>query len=254
MPSRSDLTGKVALVTGGGRGIGKAIAERLVEAGANVAIASRKMENLETAAEEFKKYPGRTLPVACHVGKNEQIEAAVAKVEAELGVIDILVNNSATNVFQGSALDVTDAAVMKMVEINCLSAIRTVRITVPKMIEKGWGRVINISSIAGLRPQTDGLMYSFTKSALIMMTRSWAHEFGPKGVNVNAIAPGLIKTDFSSALWQDEGIMDRVNNQQPIRRIGTVDEVGGLGLFLGSDESSYITGQTFVVDGGATAR
>ena len=254
MPSRSDMTGKVAFVTGGGRGIGKAIALRLAEAGANVAIASRKIDNLLATAEEFKDLQGKTVPVACHVGKLDQIEAAVAKVEAELGDIDILVNNGATNIFQGSSLNVTDDAVMKMVEVNCLSAVRTIRLTVPKMMEKGWGRVINISSIAGLRPQKDGLMYSFTKAALIMMTRSWAHDFGPKGVNVNAIAPGLIKTDFSQALWEDESIMDRINNQQPIRRIGTVEEVGGLGLFLASDESSYVTGQTFVVDGGATAR
>src|SRR5215475_9256518 len=158
MTASISLKGKVAIVTGGGRGIGKAIAKRFVEAGANVAIASRKMENLEAAAAEFVSLPGKVLPIACHVGRLDQLENLVRETESKLGPIDILVNNSATNVGQGPSLDVTDDMLDKMVEINIKSALRLVRLTVPKMIERKKGSVINIASIAGLQPQTGGLL------------------------------------------------------------------------------------------------
>ena len=248
------LEGKVAFVTGGGRGIGKEIARRFVEAGADVVIASRKIENLQAAADEFSSLAGRVLPVRCHIGKPEEIETAVAEAERAFGAIDIVVNNGATNIQQGPSLDVTDSALMKMVEINVLSAVRILRLTVPKMIEKGGGSVINISSIAGLRPQREGLLYSLTKAGLIMMTRTWADEWGPHGVRVNAIAPGLVRTDFSSYFWTnlEEGAQYPPN--QPIRRLGETSDLGGIALYLASDESSWVTGQVMVVDGGATAR
>ena len=246
------LKGKVALVTGGGRGIGKAITKALVEAGANVAIASRKLENLEAAAKEFSELPGKILPLACHVGKPEDLEKTVAATEKEFGTIDILVNNSATNLGQGPALKATDEMLDKMMEINVKSAFRLVRLTVPKMIEKGSGSIINIVSIAGLRPSNGGLLYSFTKAGLIMMTRSWAQEFSPNGVRVNAIAPGLIKTDFSEFFWKDEAVVQRIESTQPIRHIAEPDAISHAALYLASDESSYITGQTLVIDGGAT--
>ncbi len=248
------LEGKVAFVTGGGRGIGKEIARRFVEAGADVVIASRKTENLQAAADEFSSLAGRVLPVRCHIGKPEEIETAVAEAEQAFGAIDIVVNNGATNIQQGPSLDVTDSALMKMVEINVLSAVRILRLTVPKMIEKGGGSVINISSIAGLRPQREGLLYSLTKAGLIMMTRTWADEWGPHGVRVNAIAPGLVRTDFSSYFWSnlDEGA--QYPPSQPIQRLGETSDLGGIALYLASDESSWVTGQVMVVDGGATAR
>ena len=192
------LEGKTALVTGGGRGIGKAIARRLAEAGANVVIASRKMENLEATAREFAGLGGKTVPIACHAGKLDQLENLVRETERQLGPVDILVNNSGTNIGQGPALQVTDEALLKTIELNVLAAVRLIRLTVPKMIERNsGGSVINIVSIAGLRPQPGGLLYSATKATLIMMTRNWAVEFGKHNVRVNAIAPGLIRTDFS---------------------------------------------------------
>lgn len=253
MSASISLKGKVALVTGGGRGIGKAIAKRFAEAGANVVIASRKMENLEATAKEFSGLPGKTVPIACHVGKLDELENLIRQTESQLGPVDILVNNSATNLGQGPSLSVTDEMLDKMVEINIKSAIRLVRLTVPKMMERGGGSIINICSIAGIRPQHEGMLYSFTKAGFIMMTRSWGREFGPKGVRCNAIAPGLIQTDFSSHFWQNDQYRGELERTQPIRRIGQPDEISYAALYLASDESSYVTGQVFVIDGGMTA-
>jgi dehydrogenase/reductase SDR family protein 4 len=254
MSTSISLAGKVALVTGGGRGIGKAIARRLAEAGAGVVIASRKLENLEAAAKEFASLPGRVVPIACHVGRLDQLENLIRQTEAQLGPVDILVNNSATNLGQGPALDVTDEMFDKIVEINVKAALRLVRLTVPKMIErKTGGSIINISSVSGLEPQPGGLLYSFTKAGLLMLTRSWAHEFGPFGVRVNAIAPGLIQTEFSQHFWKNPDYVGQLERTQPIRRIGQPDEIGFAALYLASDEASFVTGQVVVVDGGMTA-
>jgi dehydrogenase/reductase SDR family protein 4 len=250
----ASVKGKTAIVTGGGRGIGKAIARRLAEAGANVVIASRKMEKLEETAKEFSALPGKTVPLACHVGRPADLENLVQQTEKQFGPVDILVNNSATNIGQGPALNVTDEALLKTMEVNVLSALRLIRLTVPKMIERGGGAIINIASIAGLRPQPEGLVYSFTKAGLIMMTKIWAIEFGKHNVRVNAIAPGLIQTDFSEYFWKNEEYRKRIEATQPLPRVGQPEEIGGLALFLASDDASFITGQTYVVDGGATAK
>ena len=248
-----DLAGKVAFVTGGGRGIGKEITKRYLEAGASVAIASRKLEVLEATAQEFKDLPGKVIPIKCHVGKIEDVENAVKTTQDELGPIDILVNNSATNIGQGPSLKVEDGMLDKMIEINIKSSLRFVRLIAPGMIERKNGSIINIASTAGLRPQPQGLLYSLTKAALIMMTRNWAMEFGPSNVRVNALCPGLIKTEFSEFFWKSDAMRDQVLAMQPIKRIADTNEIGGIALYLASDDSTYATGQTFVVDGGQNA-
>lgn len=254
MSTPINLQGKVALVTGGGRGIGKAITQRLAAAGANVVIASRKMENLEATAREFAGLAGRIVPIACHVGRKDQVESLVKETEARLGPVDILVNNSATNIGQGPALNADDEMMDKMIEVNIKSAFRLVRLIVPKMIGRQRGGVIiNIASIAGLRPQPGGLLYSFTKAGLLMMTRCWAQEFGPFNIRVNAIAPGLIQTEFSEFFWRNDSLRGQFEKSTPLRRIGQPEEVAGMALYLASDEAAFVTGQVMVVDGGFTA-
>jgi dehydrogenase/reductase SDR family member 4 len=254
MTTSISLQGKVALVTGGGRGIGKSITRRLAEAGAGVVIASRKMENLQAAAQEFASLPGRVVPIACHVGRVDQLENLVRETENQLGPVDILVNNSATNIGQGPALDVTDEMLDKMIEINIKAALRLVRLTVPKMIARGkGGSIINIASIAGLQPQPGSLLYTFTKAGLLMLTRSWAREFGPHGIRVNAIAPGLVQTDFSEFLWKNDAHRNEMIGQQALPRLGQPQEIGYAALYLASDEASFLTGHVLVIDGGATA-
>src|SRR5271163_240683 len=241
------LKDKVAIVTGASRGIGRAIAETYVREGAKVVICGRKADTLEQVAREIGP---AILPIVCHVGRGEQIQSMVAQVTRELGRIDILVNNAATNVAQAPCLEIDEGMFDKMIEINVKGAFRLTQIVAPGMCERGSGSIINISSISGVRPQFEGLLYSMTKAALIMMTQSYALELGPKGVRVNAIAPGLIQTALSAYYWQDEARREERTEQQPIRHLGQPTEIAEVALLLASDRSSFMTGQTLVVDGG----
>ncbi len=243
------LKDKVAVVTGASRGIGRAIAEAYVREGAKVVICGRKQEVLDEVAREFG--PGAK-GVACHVGRADQIQNLVDSTTREFGRIDILVNNAATNIAQEPCLDIDDVKFDKMVEINLKSAFRLIRQIAPGMCQRGSGSIINVASISGLRPQYYGMLYSMTKAALIMMTQSYALELGPKGVRVNGIAPGLIKTVLSEYYWKDEKQLEKVISRQPIQHIGQPEEIAELAVLLAGDGGSYITGQTIVVDGGAT--
>ena len=246
------LEHKVAVVTGASRGIGKAIAETFAREGASVVICGRKQDTLEAVTEELKPAGGRVVPMACHVGRAEELKCLVDETTKQFGRIDILVNNAATNIAQGPALDMDEAQFDKMIEVNLKSAFRLLKLVTPGMVQRGAGSIINIASIAGLFPQYHGMLYSLTKAALIMMTKSFALELGPSGVRVNAIAPGLIQTHLSEYYWKDEERWGRMLQAQPIKHLGQPHEIAGVALMLASDASSYLTGQTIVVDGGRT--
>ena len=189
----------------------------------------------------------RVIGLAGDVGRTR---ALIREAEARVGPVDVLVNNSATNIGQGPALAVTDEMLDKMVEVNLKAALRLVRLTVPGMIARGGGSVLNLASISGLRPQPGGLLYSVTKAGLLMMTRCWAREFGPHGVRVNAIAPGLIQTDFARALWDNPQIRQASESKAALKRIGQPDEIGGVAVFLASKAGAFICGQCIIADGG----
>jgi len=241
------LNGRVAIVTGASRGIGRAIAEIFAREGARVVICGRKQEALDQVAREIGPL---VKPVACHVGRPDQIENMLAITAREFGQVDILVNNAATNISFGPCLEIDESQFDKMIEVNLKSAFRLVKAVAPGMCARGNGSIVNIASIAGLRPQLHSLLYSMTKAALIMMTQSYALELGPKGVRVNAIAPGLIQTTLSEHYWKEEAQRDAVLAKQPIKRLGQPSDVAELALLLASDKGSYITGQTLRVDGG----
>src|SRR5947209_9540874 len=243
------LKDKVAIVTGGSRGIGKAIAEAFVREGGTTVICGRKQDRLDPVVAEFsgKGYSGRVVPRVCHVGKEEDLKELVAAATGDFGRIDILVNNAATNIAQGPALEMDDGQFDKMVEVNLKSTFRLMRLVAPGMCDRGSGSIINIASIAGLRPQFHGLLYSMTKAALIMMTQCYAVEIGPKGVRVNAIAPGLIQTVLSEYYWKDERRLENVIGSQPIKHLGQPPEIASVALLLASEAGSYLTGQTLVV-------
>jgi dehydrogenase/reductase SDR family member 4 len=244
------LAGKVAIVTGASRGIGKAIAQAFAREGANVAICGRKQETLDEAVRECQGLAGSMLPVVCHVGRSAEIQRLVETTVREFGKIDILVNNAGTNIAQEPVLQVDEGKFDKMIEINLKSAFRLMQAVAPGMCAQGSGSIINIASISGLRPQHQGMLYSMTKAALIMMTKSYAQELGPSGVRVNAIAPGLIRTILSEYYWKDESKLEQILARQPIRHLGRPEEVAEMAVLLAGDHASYITGQVLVIDGG----
>jgi NAD(P)-dependent dehydrogenase (short-subunit alcohol dehydrogenase family) len=243
------LEGKVAIITGGSRGIGKAIAAVFAREGATAVICGRKQETLDVVARELGN---RVVPFACHVGRPDELARLVDKVTRDFGRIDILVNNAGTNVAQGPCLAIDDGQFDKMMEVNLKSAFRLVRLVAPGMCQRGAGSIINIASIAGLRPQFEGMLYSTTKAALIMMTKCYALELGPKGVRVNAIAPGLVQTVLSEYYWKDERRLAERLQHQPIKHLGRPEEIAEVALMMASDKASYLTGEVVVVDGGAT--
>jgi NAD(P)-dependent dehydrogenase (short-subunit alcohol dehydrogenase family) len=246
----SVLEGRIALVTGASRGIGRAVAEVFARVGATVIICGRKIEVLENVMEESVYLPGRMVPVQCHVGRLAEMEAMVTKVLAEFGRIDILVNNAAVNTYRGPCLDFGETEFDRIVDVNVKSVYRLTRLVAPGMADRGSGSIINIAALAGIRPEPDNLLYNMTKAAVISMTKSYALELSPKGVRVNAIAPGVVDTEMTAHIWQDEERLRAHLARQPVQHLGQPEEIAEVALTLASERSSLVTGQVFVVDGG----
>jgi len=249
----TDLAGKVVLVTGGSRGIGRAIALGFGQAGARVVVASRKQAGVDAVAEEIRQFGGTALAVAAHVGEEEAIKNLVQKAHAAFGPIDVLVNNAATNPHFGPLLEATPAQWDKIMQVNLRGVFLLCQQVVPGMRERGGGSIINIASIEGLRPSKVLGVYSVSKAALILLTQALAQELGPSGIRVNALAPGLIRTDFSAALWQSPAVAEAVAARTPLGRLGEPEDIVGAALFLASPASAYISGAVIPVDGGLTA-
>src|SRR5258708_2084654 len=247
-----DLTGKVAVVTGSSRGIGRASAELLARLRARGGISSRQAEARETVAEGIRKEGGDAHMIPCKISRREEVEALIKGTEKHYGRIDILVCNAAVNPYYGPLLDIADEAFDKIMASNVKSNIWLCSLAIPAMAERGKGSVVIISSIGGLRGSTVIGAYGISKAADFALCRSLAGEWGPQGVRVNCVAPGLVKTDFARALWEDAERLKRRCATTPLRRIGQPDEIAGAVAYLASDASTFMTGQTIVVDGGVT--
>jgi len=248
-----DLTGKVALITGGSRGIGLAIAEAYAAAGARVAVASRKQEAVDEAAAAIRRAGGEALGVAAHTGDGAAVGALVERVVEHFGGIDILVNNAATNPHFGPFLSAEDSHWDKILDVNVKGYFRVAKTCIPAMRERGGGKIINVASVAGLEPQPMMGVYCVSKAAVLMMTEVLAAEVAADNIQVNAIAPGFVKTNFSQVLWSTPEIHDRLVRAVPQRRMAEPAEIAGIAVYLASAASSFTTGATFVVDGGQLA-
>ena len=245
------LKNKVVLITGASRGIGQVTAIEMARSGADVAIASRKLPDLEKVAEEIKKTGRKCLPVPAHVGKMEEINNLVKRVLEEFGKIDILVNNAGTNPSMAQAIDVDERAWDSTMNLNLKGLFFLSQAVARVMKEKGGGIIINVASIAGITPDILPI-YSISKAAAIMATKVMAQQWAPYNIRVNAIAPGLTKTRFSEALWNNPDILKMAMSKTPMARPGEPDEMVGAIIYLASDASSYVTGQVIAIDGGST--
>jgi NAD(P)-dependent dehydrogenase (short-subunit alcohol dehydrogenase family) len=247
-----DLTGKVAIVTGSSRGIGRASAELLARMGAKVVVSSRKADACREVADGIVRAGGDAHVIPCNISRRDEVEALVAGTVRHYGRIDVLVCNAAVNPYYGPLLDITDEAFDKIMGANVKSNIWLCGLAIPQMAERGGGSVVIISSIGGLRGSTVIGAYGISKAADFSLARSLAGEWGPKNVRVNCIAPGLVKTDFARALWENEDLLKRRTATTPLRRIGEPHEIAGAVVYLASDASTFMTGQTIVIDGGVT--
>ena len=250
-----DLRGQVAVVTGSTKGIGKAIAAGFCRAGAKVVVSSRKADACEAVTAELNREQardgGEAVSIPCHAGKLEELEALVARTLDRWGKITTCVPNAAANPYHGGLAGIPDSAFDKIMETNVRATFWLCRLVLPHMVERGEGSITIIASIAGLKGSPDLGAYAMSKVAGHQLARNLAVEYGPHGVRVNAIAPGLIKTDFAKALWTDPERLEAVSNRLPLRRIGDPSEVAGAALFLASPAASYVTGQVLNVCGGA---
>jgi len=244
------LQGKVAIITGASRGIGAAIARAYAEAGAAVVLASRKQAPLDAVAAEIEAGGGRALAFAAHTGNDDAVRALVDFTEAAFGGVDILVNNAATNPHFGPLLEAEDSHWDKTFDVNVKGYMRTVRACVPAMRRRGGGKIINLASIAGLHPQGGMGVYCASKAAVLMLTQVLAVELAPDNIQVNAIAPGFVKTRFSAAIWDDPELNTATIAAIPQRRLAEPEEIAGIAVYLAAPASSFTTGATMLVDGG----
>jgi hypothetical protein len=249
-----DLSGRVAVITGSSRGIGRAIAERLAEHGAKVAISSRRLDACREVADAInaRHGAGRAIAVAANISSKDALQALVDEAGARLGPIDVLVCNAASNPYYGPMAGISDAQFRKVLENNILSNHWLIGMVAPGMCERRRGSIVIVSSIGGLRGSGILGAYCISKAADLQLARNLAVEYGPHDVRVNCIAPGLIKTDFARALWEDPDLLAERSASTPLRRIGEPDEIAGAAVFLASPASSFMTGQVIVVDGGVT--
>lgn len=247
-----DMTGKVALITGSSRGIGRAIAERMAELGAKVVISSRKADACEEVARMITARGGTAIAHAASISDKAALQGLVDRTIGEWGRIDVLVCNAAVNPYYGPLLEITDEAFDKIMASNVRSTIWLGKMVIPQMAERNDGAVIVISSIAGLKGNTMLGAYGISKAADFQLVRNLAVEWGPSNVRVNAIAPAIIRTDFARKLWEDPQIYANAVKGYPLRRIGEPDEVAGAAIFLASRAGAFVTGQVITVDGGMT--
>ncbi|MED6244025.1 Dehydrogenase reductase SDR member 4 [Ilyodon furcidens] len=252
--SQSSLDGKVAIVTASTDGIGLAAAQALGKRGAHVVVSSRRQANVDKAVALLQSQSIRVTGTTCNVGKGEDREKLVQLTVDQCGGIDILVSNAAVNPFFGNILDSTEDVWDKILSVNVKSAFLLTKLVVPHMEKRGGGNIIFVSSVAGYQPMQALGPYSVSKTALLGLTKALAPELAHGNIRVNCVAPGIIKTRFSSALWQNKDVADEFKKQLSIKRIGEPEEIGGTIAFLCSDEASYITGETIAVTGGMSCR
>jgi len=244
------MDGKVAIITGASRGIGKAIAQHLAKHGAHVVISSRKIESCEAVAAEISAMGGKALAHACHVGHKSELQTLVDATRDRLGRIDVLVCNAAANPVFGPSAKVSDEAFDKVMHTNLYSNVWLCNLVLPGMAEQGGGAVILVSSVGGLIGSASLGAYCISKAADMQLARNLAVEWGPRNIRVNCIAPGIIRTQFSRALWADPERAAAFARLNPLRRLGEPDDVAGVAVLLASRAGAFITGQTLVVDGG----
>lgn len=247
-----DLSGKVAIVTGSSRGIGKSIAEHMARAGARVVVSSRKQAACELVATGIRAEGGAAIVVPCNISERDQVDNLVDETLRVWGRVDILVCNAASNPYFGPLTELPDEAFHKIFHNNVLANLWLARRVAPNMIARRSGSILVLSSIGGLRGDAWIGAYNMSKAADMQLVRNLCVEFGPHNIRVNGIAPGLIKTDFARALWENEPLLKRMEQLTPLGRIGQPDDVGGIAAFLASDAAAFMTGQILVVDGGVT--
>ena len=250
MSNLFDLTGKVAVITGASRGIGAAIAHAYARAGASVVLASRKQADLDEVAAEITAEGGRALPIAAHTGSDEAVCALVAQATEAFGGVDIVVNNAATNPHFGPVMTAEEGHWDKILDVNVKGYFRVAKACLPAMQARGGGKIINLASVAGLAPQPGMGVYCVSKAAVIMLTQVLAAELAPHNIQVNAIAPGFIKTKFSQALWDNPALYAGITKLIPQGRMAEPEELTGMALYLATAASSFTTGGIFTIDGG----